>query len=288
MFKSTGKIKSGEFSRIITQARRARQRNDHARHDVLLPARRQGASAPGDGAGSGSHGEPAAGGGRGAHGAQRDPGGAPLQRGCQPAQHPERADARRPLPESSLSSPFAGLGARDERACRCKDAQTFYRRFYAPNNAVLVVAGDVTPEEVRPLAQATYGRNKPNPAITRARPRARSHRPSRPAVFTSKTREPARRCCFATIERPAIFSGRPGQAESLELLSWIVGNDDTSRLYRRLVAGNLASTAGTNYRRQRPRRRSHGVRRHSRCRVSRSKRWRRSSTQSSRMCARMA
>src|SRR5262249_61420914 len=32
-----------------------------------------------------------------------------------------------------------------------QDAETFYKRFYAPNNAVLVVAGDVTPEEVRAL-----------------------------------------------------------------------------------------------------------------------------------------
>ena len=56
--------------------------------------------------------------------------------------------------------------AHEMSALSLKDAQTFYRRFYAPNNAVLVVAGDVTPEEVRPLAQATYGRNKPNPAIT--------------------------------------------------------------------------------------------------------------------------
>ena len=37
-------------------------------------------------------------------------------------------------------------------------ALEFYRRFYTPNNAILVVAGDVTPEEVRTLAQETYGK----------------------------------------------------------------------------------------------------------------------------------
>jgi zinc protease len=37
-----------------------------------------------------------------------------------------------------------------------EDALAFYRRFYTPNNAVLVVAGDVTPDEVRTLAEATY------------------------------------------------------------------------------------------------------------------------------------
>src|SRR5499433_2614456 len=46
-----------------------------------------------------------------------------------------------------------------------EDALAFYRRFYAPNNAILVVAGDVTVDEVKKLATATYGALKPNPAI---------------------------------------------------------------------------------------------------------------------------
>src|SRR6266700_3525266 len=38
------------------------------------------------------------------------------------------------------------------------DALAFYRRFYTPNNAVLVVAGDVTPAEVQTMAEETYGK----------------------------------------------------------------------------------------------------------------------------------
>jgi len=37
------------------------------------------------------------------------------------------------------------------------DALEFYSRYYAPNNAILIVAGDVTPDEVRPLAEMHYG-----------------------------------------------------------------------------------------------------------------------------------
>src|SRR5262245_63264842 len=48
-----------------------------------------------------------------------------------------------------------------------QNALAFYKRYYAPNNAILVVAGDVTPEEVRSLAQATYGRNRPNRGLVR-------------------------------------------------------------------------------------------------------------------------
>jgi zinc protease len=43
---------------------------------------------------------------------------------------------------------------------------------------------------------------------------------------------------------PSLASGPPGEAESLELLARIIGGDDTSRLYRRLVVEKLASTAG--------------------------------------------
>jgi zinc protease len=127
-----------------------------------------------------------------------------------------------------------------------KDAATFYRRFYAPNNAVLVVAGDVTPDEVRSLAEATYGRNKSNPAITR---RTRAQEP--PAIAARRVRlEDARAGTpllfryYRTVSYP---SARPGEAESLELLAWIIGADDTSRIYRRLVVANLATTAGANY-----------------------------------------
>src|SRR5580693_6804493 len=38
-----------------------------------------------------------------------------------------------------------------------EQALAFYRRFYTPNNAILVVAGDVTPEEVKSMAEETYG-----------------------------------------------------------------------------------------------------------------------------------
>ena len=46
-----------------------------------------------------------------------------------------------------------------------EDALSFYRRFYAPNNAILVIAGDVEPEEVRRLAETTYGKLAPNDKV---------------------------------------------------------------------------------------------------------------------------
>src|SRR5215204_96641 len=39
-----------------------------------------------------------------------------------------------------------------------EEALAFYKRFYTPNNAVLVIAGDVSTDEIRTLAEATYGK----------------------------------------------------------------------------------------------------------------------------------
>src|SRR5262245_32466436 len=58
------------------------------------------------------------------------------------------------------------------------DALSYYRRFYAPNNAILVVAGDVEPDEVQKLAEETYGKLAPNPALNGNR-----HRPQEPEHF---------------------------------------------------------------------------------------------------------
>jgi len=127
-----------------------------------------------------------------------------------------------------------------------QDASTFYKRYYAPNNAILVVAGDVTPEEVRPLAQATYGRNRPNRGLVRP------IRPDEPKPIAARRVElvdgrAGTRILLRYYLSPSLASGPPGEAESLELLARIIGGDDTSRLYRRLVVEKLASTAGANF-----------------------------------------
>jgi zinc protease len=64
------------------------------------------------------------------------------------------------------------IGWKHEMAALTRDdAFAFYRRFYAPNNAVLVVAGDVDPAEVQRLAEHYYGPLEPSPGITaRQRP----------------------------------------------------------------------------------------------------------------------
>ncbi len=68
-----------------------------------------------------------------------------------------------------LNSPYGKptIGWRSEMEHLTRDdAIAFYHRFYAPNNAVVVIAGDVKPEEALKFAQETYGKINPNPNIT--------------------------------------------------------------------------------------------------------------------------
>src|SRR5204863_8033013 len=61
-----------------------------------------------------------------------------------------------------------------------EDALAFYKRFYAPNNATLVVAGDVEPDNVRKLAEQTYGVQPALPAIPAQRVRPQEPMPAGP------------------------------------------------------------------------------------------------------------
>ena len=128
-----------------------------------------------------------------------------------------------------------------------EDALSFYKHHYAPNNAILVVSGDVTPDEVKRLAEASYGRIPSNPSIT---PRKRPMDPEQRASRRVELKDT--RAGKASIQRyyvtPSYGTAAPGEAEALDLLMKIVGSGATSRLYQKLVADDkIASSAGGWY-----------------------------------------
>ena len=113
-------------------------------------------------------------------------------------------------------------------------ALDYYRRFYCPDNAVLVVSGDVEADAVVRLAEATYGANAPSPATpVRSRPRDPEPRASRfIRVADPKVEQPMlQRLYLAPSARTA--EGR--RSHALEVLAEILGGGPTSLLYRRLV-----------------------------------------------------
>src|ERR1700755_56951 len=79
--------------------------------------------------------------------------------------------------------PVIGWRQEIEKLSR-EDALAFYKRFYAPNNATLVIAGDVDVGEIRPLAERTYGQVAPQPAIPAHRMRPQEPLPAAPRTVT--------------------------------------------------------------------------------------------------------
>ncbi|MCB9982507.1 MAG: insulinase family protein [Rhodospirillales bacterium] len=125
------------------------------------------------------------------------------------------------------------------------DAKAFYDRWYAPNNAILVVSGDVSPAKVFELAIEIYGQLPREDVPERARTRS--------PVLNSKT--------SVTLEHPAIHEPvvqtlfrvpsshqSKDDALALQVLEEIMGGGPTSRLYKSLVVKQkIASSAGMSY-----------------------------------------
>ena len=142
--------------------------------------------------------------------------------------------------------PIIGWKPEIERLNR-EDALSFYRRFYAPNNAILVVAGDVTADEVKALAEATYGKAPAEPAIpVRLRPQEPQPVAARKVVLAdSRVQQPMLQRMYLT---PSYSTAKPGEAEALDVLAQALGAQSTGRLNKRLVLERkLAVSAGAWY-----------------------------------------
>jgi len=115
-----------------------------------------------------------------------------------------------------------------------KDATGFYQSYYAPNNAILIVTGDVTVDEVKKLAKKTYAKVKPRAERVRKR---RPHEPHHAAAVRVNLEDP--RAGRATVQRyyiaPSYSTAEPGEAEALDLMMKIATSGSTSRLYKALV-----------------------------------------------------
>lgn len=133
------------------------------------------------------------------------------------------------------------------QALNRKAVIAFYDRFYTPNNAVLVVAGDVTADEVRKLAEETYGK-----VARRAEPGARI-RPAEPPLTGERTVSVSdarvrQESLSQTWIVPSQTTGKGRVSVSFDVLSYILGGGPTSRLYKSAVLGSkIAINAGSYY-----------------------------------------
>ncbi|MGR3823340.1 MAG: M16 family metallopeptidase [Salipiger marinus] len=114
------------------------------------------------------------------------------------------------------------------------DALAYYERFYAPNNAILIVAGDVTADEVRNLAEQHYGPLPANPDLPaeRMRPQEPPQLAERRLVMTDpRVAQPYVMRRYLAPEREP---GAQEQAAALTLLAEVLGGGQTSVLNRAL------------------------------------------------------
>src|SRR5581483_11761665 len=123
-----------------------------------------------------------------------------------------------------------------------EDALAFYRRFYAPNNAILVIAGDVEPAEIRPMVEQTFGKVAAQPSIPARRIRPQEPEPTAPRTVTLSDPQVEQ----PTVKRyylvPSAATAAPG------VLAQLMGGGSNSYLYRALVVDRpLAVGASAAY-----------------------------------------
>lgn len=128
-----------------------------------------------------------------------------------------------------------------------EDVESFYRRHYAPNTAILIVAGDVDAHEVRALAEEHFGPIPARPEAGRS-PRVEEppHRAARRLDFAHpRVAAPQ----FSRYSMAPSYGNGPSEvADALQVLDVILGGGASGRLHRRLITGDsLALSVGTGY-----------------------------------------
>jgi zinc protease len=132
------------------------------------------------------------------------------------------------------------------KAMTREDAEAFYRAWYAPNNAILVVSGDIDAAELRPLAEKTYGRVASRPVPVRARSQVVEFSAERRVTLADPhVQQPA---VELQMLAPSYHAGETADAYPLQVLDEIMSGGATGRLNRTLVVEQrLATAAWLNY-----------------------------------------
>jgi zinc protease len=129
-----------------------------------------------------------------------------------------------------------------------EDALAFYRRFYAPNNATLVIAGDVEAKDVHAMAEQTFGKVAPQPSIAAQRIRPQEPTPiaARTVTFADPRVEQPKMMRYYLV--PSATTAAAGESAALDVLGQLMGSGSNSYLYRALVVEQpLAVNASAGY-----------------------------------------
>jgi zinc protease len=117
----------------------------------------------------------------------------------------------------------------DLDAATLEDVKDFFRRFYAPNNASLAIAGDIDPDEALRLAEKYFGDLPPAPPV--ARLERWTPQPDHEVRVNLQDRVQLERLFFSWVAPPRFD---PDEAP-LDVLVSVLGEGRSSRLHRSLV-----------------------------------------------------
>jgi zinc protease len=129
-----------------------------------------------------------------------------------------------------------------------EDALAFYKRFYAPNNAILVIAGDVDEKDIRPMVEKYYGDIPSQPSIPEKRIRPQEPTPAAPRTVTLADPRVEQTSVRRYYLVPSSTTAATGESPALDVLAQLMGTGSNSYLYRALVIDRpLAVSAGAGY-----------------------------------------
>ncbi|MCY1036626.1 pitrilysin family protein [Corallococcus sp. BB11-1] len=117
----------------------------------------------------------------------------------------------------------------DIESWRMEDLQRYYKTYYAPNNATLVIAGDVEPASLFALVERTLGAIPSQPAPEPVRTKEPEQQGERRITLKRMAQSPLLQVAYHSL------AANDPEAETLELLGLILTDGDSSRLHRKLV-----------------------------------------------------
>jgi len=126
------------------------------------------------------------------------------------------------------------------------DLREWYRRWYAPNNATLVVVGDLEPERVFRLAKKHFGPLKPRQVLP---PKPRGE-PAQRGEKRIRVKVPAKEPYLILGYKATALGhgGEPWEPYALEMLASVFDGGSSARFSRELVRGTrVAASAGADY-----------------------------------------
>lgn len=162
--------------------------------------------------------------------------------------NPQALTFERFLATAHLSPPYQHpvIGwMHDIKQMQVTDARNWYKRYYAPNNAVIVVVGDVTLAQVKKLAMTYFGSIKKQPQVLRKKPVEPRALGVKSVTVQAHAQLPMLMMGYTVPSVNSVSARDRTDPYALELVAGILGAGDSGRFMKQLVH-NLQVASGVD------------------------------------------